>query len=365
MPTCLKHVAVCAASVAVSSCLAQPVAPDQPGGVIVAVSPPIATVTEGQSVQLTATPQDPSGNPLSGRVVTWTTSDAAVATVSGSGLVNARAAGVATITAISDGRSGSALVSVTPDGKVTYYRTNFTDGTPGPLDVYAYGGGWCEKSTAFRDPGSAYSMKCSIPAGTGAAALQAWFGRGKLAGLPKDPSLDQDVFQQVRFVLAPGAAAAIGGMVCTSQNPVSQFKVHKSVYGQAGSAWNGWVMSAIAPCSDGIGLFTEAEMWNIDGRTYRWSNTQASLREGDVFDVVYRYHRFTAQQCGTVAVWVNDAKVMDSPCLSYIGTTNGSAQGLLFWDGATYLQAGLGPLTVYTLFTQATNYPIGAATPSR
>jgi hypothetical protein len=59
-----------------------------------------------------------------------------------------------------------------------------------------------------------------------------------------------------------------------------------------------------------------------------------------VYDVVYRYHRYTAQNCGTVAVWVNGTKVWDSPCQSYIGTTNGSAQGLLFWDGATYLQGG-------------------------
>jgi len=55
---------------------------------------------------------------------------------------------------------------------------------------------------------------------------------------------------------------------------------------------------------------------------------------------------------------------MDSPCWSYMGTTNGSAQGLLFWDGATYLQNGLAPFIVYNLFAQATNYPIGNATSS-
>jgi hypothetical protein len=249
-------------------------------------------------------------------------------------------------------------------GQVTYYRTNFTDGTTGPLDVYAYGGGSCAKSTDYHDAGSAYSMKCSIPAiDYGAAALQAWFGNGRLAGTPKDPSVDQDLFQEVRFALAPGAAAAIGGTACTALNPSSQFKVHKSVYGQAGSAVNGWVMSAIGPCSDGGRLGTEAEMWNIDGRTYAWSPVP-SLLEGSVYDVIYRYHRYTAQGCGTIAVWVNGTKVWDSPCQSYLGTTNGSTQGLLFWDGATYLQSGLGALAVYTLFTQATNYPIGVATAS-
>jgi hypothetical protein len=207
-------------------------------------------------------------------------------------------------------------------------------------------------------------MMCTA-SGTHAAALQAWFGNGKLANLPLDPTLDQDLFEEVRFVLGPGAAAAIGGTTCNGSNPNSQFKVHKSVYGQAGSAWNGWVMAEIAPCSDGnVGLFSEAEMWNINGKQFVWPGTYPDLHEGSVYDVVYRYHRYTAQGCGTAAVWVNGTKVMDSPCSSYMGTTNGSGQGLLFWDGATYLQNGLAPFVVYTLFAQATNYPIGPATRS-
>jgi len=248
---------------------------------------------------------------------------------------------------------------------VTYYRTNFTDGTTGPMDVNAYGGGSCASSTDYRDPGSAHSIKCTIPAGTGTAALQAWFSNGRLSGTPKDPSLDQDLFEEVRFVLGQGAAASIGGTSCTSQNSSSQFKTHKSVYGQVGSAVNGWVMSEVGPCSDGnIGMFSEAEMWNINGQAHAWPGTYPSLNEGSVYDVVYRYHRYTAQKCGTIAVWVNGAKVLDSPCSSYMGTTSGSSEGLLFWDGATYLSNAQGTLTVYNLFAQATNYPIGAGVAS-
>src|SRR5439155_326175 len=103
------------------------------------------------------------------------------------------ALGTATITATSEGKTGSAAISVVASPPpVTYYRTNFNDGTPGPLTVYAYGGGSCAKSTAYTDSGSAYGMQCTIPAGTGAAALEAWFGEGHLATLPKDPTLDQD-----------------------------------------------------------------------------------------------------------------------------------------------------------------------------
>src|SRR5437879_6284477 len=80
----------------------------------VAVSPAMASVAAGLTVQLTATPKDANGNPLSGRAVAWTSSNAAVATVDASGLVTAVAAGSATITATSEGQSGTAAISVTP-----------------------------------------------------------------------------------------------------------------------------------------------------------------------------------------------------------------------------------------------------------
>ncbi|HEY6156192.1 MAG TPA: Ig-like domain-containing protein [Gemmatimonadales bacterium] len=329
----------------------------------VAVTPESLTVVVGGTRQLVATLKDAKGNVLRGRQVTWTSSAPTVASVTATGLVTAVALGSATIGVTSEGHSGSSSITVVASPPpVTYYRTNFNDGTPGPLTVYAYGGGSCVKSTTYTDSGSPYAMACTIPAGTGAAALEAWFGEGQLATLPKDPTLDQDLFEEVRFVLAPGAAAAIGGTSCTPQNRNSQFKVHKSVYGEVGSNTNGWIAAAIVPCGDGnIGLFAEAERWNLVKGDSVFPNTYPSLREGSVYDVVYRYHRYTAQGCGTVAVWVNGTKIYDSACWPDMGATYGSTQGLVFWDGATYLQSGLGPLTVYTLFAQATNYPIGPA----
>src|SRR5213082_2954310 len=80
----------------------------------VTVKPSPATVQQGSTVQLTATPQDANGNPLSGRVVTWSSNNTAVARVNGSGLVTGVAAGTATITATSEGQSGTSDVTVTP-----------------------------------------------------------------------------------------------------------------------------------------------------------------------------------------------------------------------------------------------------------
>ncbi len=79
----------------------------------VAVTPPAPSIQVGQTVQLSATPSDASGTPLTGRVVTWSSSNSAVASVSSSGLVTGKAAGSATITATSEGKSGSAAVTVT------------------------------------------------------------------------------------------------------------------------------------------------------------------------------------------------------------------------------------------------------------
>ncbi|PYP46446.1 MAG: hypothetical protein DMD42_04275 [Gemmatimonadetes bacterium] len=78
----------------------------------VQVSPPTASLTPGQTAQLTATPKDSAGSALTGRAVTWTSSAPTVASVSASGLVTGGTVGSATITAMSEGWTGSATVTV-------------------------------------------------------------------------------------------------------------------------------------------------------------------------------------------------------------------------------------------------------------
>src|SRR5207245_8359632 len=77
----------------------------------VTVTPSSGTVAIGQTVQLTATPRDASGNPLTGRAIGWSSSDNTIATVSSTGLVSGVAAGgPVTITATSEGTSGTASI---------------------------------------------------------------------------------------------------------------------------------------------------------------------------------------------------------------------------------------------------------------
>src|SRR5207302_8816613 len=104
----------------------QVIAAEQPGGkadtavvtvssvsvASVTVSPATASLQVGQTVQLTGTPKDASGGVLSGRVVTWASSNPAAATVSPNGLVAGVAVGAATITATSEGKRGTEAFKV-------------------------------------------------------------------------------------------------------------------------------------------------------------------------------------------------------------------------------------------------------------
>ena len=71
-------------------------------------------VEVGATLQFSASPKDGKGNPLTGRAVTWTSSAAAIASVDNSGIVTGVAPGAATITATSEGVTGTLGVTVIP-----------------------------------------------------------------------------------------------------------------------------------------------------------------------------------------------------------------------------------------------------------
>jgi alpha-tubulin suppressor-like RCC1 family protein len=78
----------------------------------VTVVPQSLSLFAGEEQELHAVTRDQDGRTLVGRSVSWTTSAPTAATVSASGLVTGVGAGSATITATSEGKSGSAAVSV-------------------------------------------------------------------------------------------------------------------------------------------------------------------------------------------------------------------------------------------------------------
>ena len=104
-----------------SATVSAPPPPPPPAPVAtVSLVPTAASIAPGQSVQLTPTLRDAAGNILTGRVIAWTSSNSAIATVSTSGLVlGIGAGGPVTITATSEGRSGTASITVTTPSTVT------------------------------------------------------------------------------------------------------------------------------------------------------------------------------------------------------------------------------------------------------
>lgn len=93
----------------------------------VEVAPATGELLIGQTVQLGAVTKDAQGNALSGRPVTWTTSDAAVATVSGTGLVTAAGVGTATLTATSEAKTGSSVIAVFDPARIPTFVKPFVE----------------------------------------------------------------------------------------------------------------------------------------------------------------------------------------------------------------------------------------------
>ena len=79
----------------------------------IGVSPGSANLAVGDTLVLQATLTDGSGSVIVGRPITWTTSDAGVATVLSTGFVRAMTAGTVTITATSEEHSATATITVT------------------------------------------------------------------------------------------------------------------------------------------------------------------------------------------------------------------------------------------------------------
>ncbi len=80
----------------------------------VLVTPGQKTLYLTQTAQLSATPLSASGIAIPDRAVTWTSTDETVATVTATGLVTAKDIGVVGITAIADGKPGTAVITVAP-----------------------------------------------------------------------------------------------------------------------------------------------------------------------------------------------------------------------------------------------------------
>ena len=137
-----------------SGCGGDKITGPQPPAAVASVSVAIATPTltaypragaAGSTTQATAIPRDANGNSLAGRPIIWSTEKNEVATVSVDGVVTAVAPGTATITATSEGKTGSATVTVSapvPQVKQRLLAVGARHACAVALDGYMYCWGW-------------------------------------------------------------------------------------------------------------------------------------------------------------------------------------------------------------------------------
>src|SRR3989454_3013724 len=138
---------------------APPSATVPPSVPVASVTVAPASVLVGVTVQLTATTKDAAGNLLTGRTVTWVTSNPGVATVNSTGLATGVAAGRATITAISEGQSGTAAITVA----VLTFAT-VSGGDDHTCGVTADGVAYCWGNNGLGQLGNGTTTNSAIPA---------------------------------------------------------------------------------------------------------------------------------------------------------------------------------------------------------
>lgn len=110
--------------------------------VSVEVSPGSGSLYSGRSLQLTAGAKAANGGTLTDRRVTWTSSDAAVASVSDAGVVSAAGFGIATITATVEGKTAYATINVLHDPIVFVHGYNSSAAIWGTMIGWFAADGW-------------------------------------------------------------------------------------------------------------------------------------------------------------------------------------------------------------------------------
>ncbi|MEA3246992.1 MAG: Ig-like domain-containing protein [Gemmatimonadota bacterium] len=148
-----------------------PLAPDRPI-TAVTVSPAATTLMVGQSASLSAAVTGGYGS----TTVTWTTSNAAVASVSDSGIVSAKLPGTARITATAGGVSGTTDLTVTAGAvdRVAVCDRAQTGGCVNSATLVAVGTSVAVRASAYNAVGADISSTCVfqwVPAVSGAVTL--------------------------------------------------------------------------------------------------------------------------------------------------------------------------------------------------
>ncbi|HEX6750645.1 MAG TPA: Ig-like domain-containing protein [Longimicrobium sp.] len=174
------------------------------------ISPSSFTLAPGQNAQASAIAKDANGTALTGRVVTWSSSNPTVANVSPLGVVFALADGSATITATAEGKTATAPVTVktatsggTPGTATVLASSDFENGSLLPY-VYPYTQAPNDLSVATDPTGGGHGKVVKIHYAGTAADLNRSFGAEYVPGI----GLGQSIFFRGDVYFAPPLAGS-------------------------------------------------------------------------------------------------------------------------------------------------------------
>jgi uncharacterized protein YjdB len=271
----------------------------------VTVAPAATSVQVGSSVQLTATPKDANGNPLSGRVVTWGSSDNAIATVNGTGLVSGAAAGAATITATSEGQSGTSAITVTAPpppgsgqvfvgaGDIANCSTTTDEATAKLLDAIA-GTVWTAGDNVYTNGTATEFATCYEPT----------WGRHKARTRPAPGNHDYNTSGAAPYYAYFGANAGPAGRGYYSYDLGDWhiISLNSEVSTSAGSAQEVWLRADLAANTKQCTLahwhkplFSSGEHGSLSGTKPLWAALYEYNAEFVIVGHDHNYERFAPQ----------------------------------------------------------------------
>lgn len=271
----------------------------------VRVQPATLSLVDGQTAQLQAEPLSAQGKPLVGRVILWSTSSAAVATVTSTGLVTANAPGSVVITATCEGQRGTVAVAVNPPSPNLVVVT--------PAQALVQQGATAQFTAEVLDALGRVIPNSPVTFSSSDAAVASVSPTGLLTGV------------------TPGAAtisATSGGKTGTAQVTVTNVPVASvAVTPNAPTIQVGKTVALAAQALGGSGQL-------LSGRTVAWSSGTPAVAQVSSTGVV------TGVSSGTAVVFA-------------------SIDGVLGWANVTVVQV---PVASVTIAPATPSVPVGQTT---
>jgi uncharacterized membrane protein len=173
----------------------------------ITLEPASLTLAVGETGKFTATLRDPGGNVLTGRAITWSSTNSSAVTVGSDGGVIALAAGTATIRASSEGEQAEASVNVSPPPVIAVqpaaatFRVPAGAPAPAPIQVAIRNDG----SGALDDLATSIAYNAGEPGGWLTASLESSTAPTTLTLTAAPGGLGEGTYTAAVTVLSPSS----------------------------------------------------------------------------------------------------------------------------------------------------------------